>query len=150
MDVPFAPFFLTHILGHLQSSTYSSLDELPSLDMELAKSLSYIKVFVHHVLKGLIYTMCSCIRRSYSQNVVVYLLIFTQCGYGLDDHIHTMWPCFRRPYLNSVVTYYKVIFTMWLCIQSYSHIVLEIIVTQCGLVLEGHILHTMCLHAFTN
>ncbi|BFZ18278.1 hypothetical protein BsWGS_21317 [Bradybaena similaris] len=43
VDVPFAPFFLTHILGHLQSSTYSSLDELPSLDMELAKSLSYIK-----------------------------------------------------------------------------------------------------------
>ncbi|KAK6968619.1 ubiquitin-protein ligase E3B [Biomphalaria glabrata] len=43
VDVPFAPFFLTQILGHLQSATYSSLDELPSLDMELAKSLSYIK-----------------------------------------------------------------------------------------------------------
>ncbi|KAH9492187.1 Ubiquitin-protein ligase E3B [Bulinus truncatus] len=43
VDVPFAPFFLTQILGHLQSATYSSLDELPSLDIELAKSLSYIK-----------------------------------------------------------------------------------------------------------
>ena len=43
VDVPFAPFFLTQILGHLQSATYSSLDELPSLDMDLAKSLSYIK-----------------------------------------------------------------------------------------------------------
>ncbi|XP_014785402.1 ubiquitin-protein ligase E3B isoform X2 [Octopus bimaculoides] len=43
VDVPFAPFFLTQILGHQQSSTYSSLDELPSLDPELAKSLSYLK-----------------------------------------------------------------------------------------------------------
>ncbi|KAK3084530.1 hypothetical protein FSP39_014813 [Pinctada imbricata] len=43
VEVPFAPFFLTQILGHPQSSTYSSLDELPSLDPELAKSLSYIK-----------------------------------------------------------------------------------------------------------
>ncbi|GFO13717.1 ubiquitin-protein ligase e3b-like [Plakobranchus ocellatus] len=43
VDVPFAPFFLTQILGHLQSATYSSLDELPSLDADLAKSLSYIK-----------------------------------------------------------------------------------------------------------
>lgn len=43
VDVPFAPFFLTQILGHLQSATYSSLDELPSLDSDLAKSLSYIK-----------------------------------------------------------------------------------------------------------
>jgi len=44
VDVPFAPFFMTQILGHQQSATYSSLDELPSLDPELAKSLSYIKV----------------------------------------------------------------------------------------------------------
>ncbi|XP_076453206.1 ubiquitin-protein ligase E3B-like [Babylonia areolata] len=43
VDVPFAPFFLTQMLGHQQSSTYSSLDELPSLDADLAKSLSYIK-----------------------------------------------------------------------------------------------------------
>ncbi|KAL5016325.1 hypothetical protein ScPMuIL_005914 [Solemya velum] len=43
VDVPFAPFFLTQILGHQQSTSYSSLDELPSLDPELAKSLSYIK-----------------------------------------------------------------------------------------------------------
>ena len=46
MEVPFAPFFLTQMLGHGQSSTYSSLDELPSLDPDLAKNLSYIKVSV--------------------------------------------------------------------------------------------------------
>lgn len=43
VETPFAPFFLTQILGHQQSATYSSLDELPSLDPDLAKSLSYIK-----------------------------------------------------------------------------------------------------------
>ncbi|XP_069135904.1 ubiquitin-protein ligase E3B-like [Argopecten irradians] len=43
VEVPFAPFFLTQILGHQQSATYSSLDELPSLDPELAKSLCYTK-----------------------------------------------------------------------------------------------------------
>ncbi|KAL4223687.1 Ubiquitin-protein ligase E3B [Mactra antiquata] len=45
VEVPFAPFFLTQILGHSFSSTYSSLDELPSLDPDLAKNLSYIKHF---------------------------------------------------------------------------------------------------------
>ena len=44
VDVPFAPFFLSHVLGHQQSATYSSIDELPSLDPELYKSLTYIKV----------------------------------------------------------------------------------------------------------
>ncbi|ESO98574.1 hypothetical protein LOTGIDRAFT_201597 [Lottia gigantea] len=43
IEIPFASFFLTQMLGHQQSSTYSSLDELPSLDPELAKSLNYIK-----------------------------------------------------------------------------------------------------------
>ncbi|WAR01504.1 UBE3B-like protein [Mya arenaria] len=43
VEVPFAPFFLTQILGHGTSSTYSSLDELPSLDPDLAKNLSYTK-----------------------------------------------------------------------------------------------------------
>ncbi|XP_063448958.1 ubiquitin-protein ligase E3B-like [Mytilus trossulus] len=43
VEVPFAPFFLTQMLGHQQSATYSSLDELPSLDPELAKNLSYVK-----------------------------------------------------------------------------------------------------------
>ena len=44
VDVPFAPFFLSHVLGHQHSATYSSIDELPSLDPELYKSLTYIKV----------------------------------------------------------------------------------------------------------
>ncbi|XP_074641839.1 ubiquitin-protein ligase E3B-like [Tubulanus polymorphus] len=43
VDVPFASFFLSHILGHQHNSTYSSIDELPSLDPDLYKSLSYIK-----------------------------------------------------------------------------------------------------------
>lgn len=43
VDVPFAPFFLGQIMGHQHSATYSSMDELPSLDPELYKSLTYIK-----------------------------------------------------------------------------------------------------------
>ncbi|XP_064648502.1 ubiquitin-protein ligase E3B-like isoform X2 [Lineus longissimus] len=43
VDVPFANFFLSHILGHQHNATYSSIDELPSLDPELYKSLSYVK-----------------------------------------------------------------------------------------------------------
>ena len=44
MEVPFASFFLSQILGHQRSATYSSIDELPSLDPELYRSLTYIKV----------------------------------------------------------------------------------------------------------
>jgi len=46
VDVPFASFFLSQLLGHTQhsSSVYSSVDELPSFDPELYKSLTYIKV----------------------------------------------------------------------------------------------------------
>lgn len=43
VDVPFASFFLSQVLGEHQNSLYSSIDELPSLDPELYKSLSYIK-----------------------------------------------------------------------------------------------------------
>lgn len=43
MEVPFAPFFLNHVLRHQHSSLYSSIDELPSLDHSLYKSLSFIK-----------------------------------------------------------------------------------------------------------
>ena len=38
-------FFLTQMLGHSHSSTYSSIDELPSLDPELYKNLTYVKVW---------------------------------------------------------------------------------------------------------
>jgi len=44
VDVPFASFFLSQILGQQHSATYSSMDELPSLDPELYKSLTYVKV----------------------------------------------------------------------------------------------------------
>ncbi|XP_064107613.1 ubiquitin-protein ligase E3B-like isoform X2 [Macrobrachium nipponense] len=43
IDCPFASFFLSQVLGEHQSSLYSSIDELPSLDPELYKSLTYIK-----------------------------------------------------------------------------------------------------------
>lgn len=44
MDIQFAPFFLSQMLEYHMSSLYSSLDELVSLDPELYKSISYIKV----------------------------------------------------------------------------------------------------------
>lgn len=43
VDVPFATFFLSRVLGQPQSALYSAIDELPSLDPELYKSLTYIK-----------------------------------------------------------------------------------------------------------
>lgn len=43
VDVPFASFFLSQVLGQQQGVLYSSIDELPSLDPELYKSLTYIK-----------------------------------------------------------------------------------------------------------
>ena len=46
VDVPFACFFLTQILGQTHGATYSSIDELPSLDSDLYKSLTYVKVSV--------------------------------------------------------------------------------------------------------
>ena len=44
VDVPFAPFFLSQMLGHHYTTSYSCLDELHSMDPELYKSLSYVKV----------------------------------------------------------------------------------------------------------
>ncbi|XP_076363103.1 ubiquitin-protein ligase E3B [Tachypleus tridentatus] len=43
VDVPFSSFFLTQVLGHQHSALYSSIDELPSLDPDLYRSLTYIK-----------------------------------------------------------------------------------------------------------
>ena len=44
VDVPFAPFFLSQMLDHHYTTSYSCLDELPSMDPELYKSLNYVKV----------------------------------------------------------------------------------------------------------
>lgn len=44
VDVPFASFFLSQVLGHHHSTFYSSIDELPSLDSEFYKNLTSIKV----------------------------------------------------------------------------------------------------------
>ncbi|XP_043819364.1 ubiquitin-protein ligase E3B isoform X2 [Dromiciops gliroides] len=43
VDVPFASFFLSQLLGHHHSIFYSSVDELPSLDAEFYKNLTSIK-----------------------------------------------------------------------------------------------------------
>ena len=41
--MPLASFFLSQVLGQTHSVLYSALDELPSLDPELYRSLTYIK-----------------------------------------------------------------------------------------------------------
>ncbi|XP_065343486.1 ubiquitin-protein ligase E3B [Cloeon dipterum] len=46
VDVPFASFFLSQLLGSQHQAYYSSIDELPSLDDDLYRSLTYIK---HHL-----------------------------------------------------------------------------------------------------
>lgn len=43
VDVPFASFFLSRVLGHQYNNLYSPFDDLSSLDPELYKSLTYIK-----------------------------------------------------------------------------------------------------------
>lgn len=43
VDVPFASFFLSLVLGQTQQALYSCIDELGSLDNELYKSLTFIK-----------------------------------------------------------------------------------------------------------
>jgi len=43
VDVPFASFFLTQILGHDHHAMYSYLDEMTSADPELHKNLTYVK-----------------------------------------------------------------------------------------------------------
>ena len=44
VDVPFAPFFLSQVLGKDHSTAfYSYIDELPSFDQELYRNLTYVK-----------------------------------------------------------------------------------------------------------
>jgi len=43
VDVPFASFFLTQVLGHDHTTLYSYFDEMSSSDPELYKNLTYIK-----------------------------------------------------------------------------------------------------------
>ncbi|XP_056636344.1 ubiquitin-protein ligase E3B [Diorhabda sublineata] len=43
VDVPFASFFLSQVSGQTAQVLYSCVDELPSLDPELYRSLSYVK-----------------------------------------------------------------------------------------------------------
>ena len=43
IDVPFASFFLTQVLGKDHTAFYSYVDELASLDPELYKNLTYLK-----------------------------------------------------------------------------------------------------------
>ncbi|RXG67758.1 Ubiquitin-protein ligase E3B [Armadillidium vulgare] len=43
VDCPFASFFLSQLIGEQHSVLYSFIDELPSLDSELYKNLTYVK-----------------------------------------------------------------------------------------------------------
>lgn len=43
VELPFAPFFLSQLLGKKYSNIHSPIDELPSLDAELYKNLTFIK-----------------------------------------------------------------------------------------------------------
>lgn len=43
LDVHFAPFFLRHLSHHSANALYSSIDDLPAFDPELAKNLAYVK-----------------------------------------------------------------------------------------------------------
>ncbi|XP_069788822.1 ubiquitin-protein ligase E3B isoform X2 [Narcine bancroftii] len=52
VDVPFASFFLSQVLGHHHSTLYSSIDELPSLDSEFYKNLTSIKLVCHELVPG--------------------------------------------------------------------------------------------------
>ena len=58
VDVHFAPFFLSQILGHQQNAVFSAIDELQSLDIELYKSLNYIKHYDGNVQVRLFSTDC--------------------------------------------------------------------------------------------
>lgn len=51
MDVPFASFFLSMVSGQTAVAFYSCVDELPSLDPDLYRSLSYIKHYDGDVSK---------------------------------------------------------------------------------------------------
>ena len=44
VEVPFASFFLSQMLDRQHNNLYSPIDELPSLDPELYKNLTYVKV----------------------------------------------------------------------------------------------------------
>lgn len=43
VDVPFASFFLSQVSGQTSQALYSYIDELPSMDPDLYRSLSYVK-----------------------------------------------------------------------------------------------------------
>ena len=49
MDAPFASFFLSQVLGQSQQGVYSAIDELPSLDLELYRNLTFIKHYQNDV-----------------------------------------------------------------------------------------------------
>lgn len=49
VDCPFSGFFLSQVIGEQQSALYSSIDQLPSLDPELYKNLTYIKHYEGNV-----------------------------------------------------------------------------------------------------
>ena len=61
VDVPFATFFLSMLCSQQHTAVYSSIDELPSLDVDLYKSLTYIKVIFLHYLPFILMKVNLCL-----------------------------------------------------------------------------------------
>lgn len=74
VEVPFAPFFLTQVLDNMKNSMYSYLDELPSLDPELYRNLTYVKVTIIIFFISFYYYYCcfkNCFVRGACRTVCV-------------------------------------------------------------------------------
>lgn len=50
IDAEFAPFFLRQIVGYRSQNNYSFIDDLATLDQDLYKNLSFIKVALFNPL----------------------------------------------------------------------------------------------------
>lgn len=77
VDVPFASFFLSQVLGHHHSTFYSSIDELPSLDSEFYKNLTSIKVKIHFPCYLLFFLPFSSFHHSHCGNFGLFFSAMT-------------------------------------------------------------------------
>lgn len=82
MDVPFASFFLSQVLGHHHSTFYSSIDELPSLDSEFYKNLTSIKVSSNYTWTILV---CSNLSTFASPSLISFFFFFQRYDGDVGD-----------------------------------------------------------------
>ena len=68
VDIPLAPFFLSHLLQRHHSTCYNYLDELSSFDKQIYTSLNFIKVTL--------------------STVAFSAMVFAKCGGGWDSHFY--------------------------------------------------------------